>query len=108
LSGSLFFQTNIIIGGKNLINRKLLTLRLILHLLNILNVFVTNIIIGIIEASFNEFGVASEHLSGLRGVAEGTRSCRRVGAVHEAILILAVIKGWLIADRNAHILLIAH
>jgi uncharacterized membrane protein len=77
-------------------------------LLNILNFIVTNIIIGLIEASFSKFGVAFEHLSGLRRGAEGTRSCRSVWAVHEAILILAVIKGWLIADRNAHILIIAH
>ena len=66
LRGTKFIQTNIVIGLKNLAQRKLLTLRALLNLLYIFVTFRTNVLFRVGEAGFSNFAVVLMHVRALR------------------------------------------
>ena len=66
LRGTKIIQTNIVIGRKNLTQRKLLTLRALLKLLYIFEYFRTNVLFRVGEEGFYDFAVILMHVRALR------------------------------------------
>ena len=108
LRGTKIIQTNIVIGLKDLTQRKLLTLRaLLLNLLYIFVTFRTNVLFRVGEAGFSDFAVVLMHVRALRWGAKRTGCLRCViGAVEHAILLVAVIKRRI--DRSFYSLMEEH